>query len=244
MGNDSVSIVVMFRPASFGNYVDTLSIISDGGTKKIVLAGSSPYPLVNVVGSVEFGSLKIGQSSTKNLNISNVSINNLTIDSVKLKSKVFSLSGTVFPATISSNDTLTIGVKFTPDSSKTSSDTLFLFNNSNVSPVRVALTGLGNLLSVMRNGDVIPGSFMLAQNYPNPFNPSTTISFSLPKSSNVSLLIYDALGREVTTLLKNESMSAGNYSTQWNAASSPSGVYFYRITAGDFTQVKKMLMIK
>jgi hypothetical protein len=96
----------------------------------------------------------------------------------------------------------------------------------------------------MRNGDVIPGSFMLAQNYPNPFNPSTTISFSLPKSSNVSLLIYDALGREVTTLLKNESMSAGNYSTQWNAASSPSGVYFYRITAGDFTQVKKMLMIK
>jgi len=89
----------------------------------------------------------------------------------------------------------------------------------------------------------IPQDFSLSQNYPNPFNPSTNITFSLPKKSIVLLKVFDLLGREVVTLMRQEK-SAGTYHVTFDASKLPSGVYFYRLTAGDFTQVKKMLMIK
>jgi S-formylglutathione hydrolase FrmB len=88
-----------------------------------------------------------------------------------------------------------------------------------------------------------PTGFVLYQNYPNPFNPATTISFSLPRKSFVSLKVFDALGREVAILLADE-LSAGTYSRQWNAAGLASGVYFYRLQAGDFLSTKKILLIK
>ncbi|MBZ0202734.1 MAG: T9SS type A sorting domain-containing protein, partial [Ignavibacteria bacterium] len=83
----------------------------------------------------------------------------------------------------------------------------------------------------------------LSQNYPNPFNPSTKIDFSLPNSSNVELKIFDVLGREVYTLL-NEEFAAGNYSVDFNASELPSGMYFYKLTSGEFSEVKKMVLIK
>ena len=88
-----------------------------------------------------------------------------------------------------------------------------------------------------------PISFKLKQNYPNPFNPSTIISFSLPSESNVDLKIYNILGKEVTELVKKE-LTPGNYSYSWDASNFASGVYFYRIQAGNFIQTKKMLLIK
>jgi len=88
-----------------------------------------------------------------------------------------------------------------------------------------------------------PFSYRLLENYPNPFNPTTQISYSLAKASNVTLTIYDILGREVATLVngKNE---PGEHSVSWNALNVPSGVYFYRIVAGDFVQTKKMILLK
>jgi uncharacterized delta-60 repeat protein len=88
-----------------------------------------------------------------------------------------------------------------------------------------------------------PIQFTLYQNYPNPFNPTTTISFSLPSKSFVSLKVFDALGREVASLVSEE-LHAGTYSLQWNAAGSPSGVYFYRLQTGSFTETKKLLLIR
>ncbi|MBK7629550.1 MAG: T9SS type A sorting domain-containing protein [Ignavibacteriales bacterium] len=88
-----------------------------------------------------------------------------------------------------------------------------------------------------------PVNFDLAQNYPNPFNPSTTISFSIPLKSDVSVKIYDVLGNEVTTLV-NETKEAGRYSVDFNASKYSSGVYFYTIKAGNFTETKKMTLIK
>ena len=81
------------------------------------------------------------------------------------------------------------------------------------------------------------------QNYPNPFNPSTNIKFELPKTGNVKLVIYDVLGREVETLL-NEKLNAGSYEAVWNADKYSSGVYFYKLETGDFTQTKKMILMK
>ncbi len=89
-----------------------------------------------------------------------------------------------------------------------------------------------------------PVSFSLSQNYPNPFNPSTKIKYSFPLESNVVLKIYNVLGEEVRTLVNNELKSAGTFTIDFNASSLPSGVYLYRLQAGDFVQVKKMMLLK
>ncbi len=89
----------------------------------------------------------------------------------------------------------------------------------------------------------LPRTFELGQNYPNPFNPTTLISYQLPVASEVSLKVYDVLGREVATLV-NGRQEAGRYSVSFNAASFASGVYFYRLQAGQFVQTRKMMLVK
>jgi hypothetical protein len=90
---------------------------------------------------------------------------------------------------------------------------------------------------------VIPEAFKLEQNYPNPFNPSTTISFGLPKETHVLLEVYDILGRKVATLV-DEQRVAGSYTVTFDASHFGSGVYFYRIKAGDQFLAKRMLLVK
>ena len=85
--------------------------------------------------------------------------------------------------------------------------------------------------------------YLLSQNWPNPFNSSCAIKYSIPKSSQVSLKIFNTLGEEIATLV-NEEKSAGTYELTWNAANIPSGVYFYRLQAGDFVQTRKMILLK
>jgi hypothetical protein len=96
--------------------------------------------------------------------------------------------------------------------------------------------------------EFVPSRFSLDQNFPNPFNPATTIRFSIPKEARVTLTIYDVLGREVATIV-DQKVPAGQYSYRWegrNARGSfaASGVYFYRIIAGDFVEAKKMMLLK
>lgn len=88
-----------------------------------------------------------------------------------------------------------------------------------------------------------PETFELRQNYPNPFNPSTVISYQLPVNGQVTLKVYDVLGREVQTLVKGR-QSAGDHSVRFNAANLPSGVYSYRLEAGTFSQTKKLVLMK
>jgi len=85
--------------------------------------------------------------------------------------------------------------------------------------------------------------FTLEQNYPNPFNPATTVSFNLPTKGFVLLKVYDLIGREVATIVSEE-MSAGSYSKQWSAADLPSGVYFYRLQCGLYTEAKKLTLLR
>jgi subtilisin family serine protease len=89
----------------------------------------------------------------------------------------------------------------------------------------------------------VPYIFELAQNYPNPFNPFTTIKFSIPSESHVILKIYDMLGREVRTLL-NEEKAQGPYSVNFIAGNLPTGVYLYKLTAGNYSEAKKLVLIK
>ena len=91
--------------------------------------------------------------------------------------------------------------------------------------------------------DFTPKEFVLYQNYPNPFNPSTTINFSIPKETQVNLSVYNLLGEKVREL-KNEIMQPGNYSIEFDASTLASGMYLYRIQAGEFIQTKKMILTK
>ncbi|MFZ1323299.1 MAG: T9SS type A sorting domain-containing protein [Ignavibacteria bacterium] len=89
----------------------------------------------------------------------------------------------------------------------------------------------------------LPTEYTLSQNFPNPFNPVTKINYELPSSGLVTLKIFDLLGKEVATLV-NEKMEAGRYSAAFNGSNLASGMYFYKITAGEYSAVKKMVLIK
>jgi hypothetical protein len=105
----------------------------------------------------------------------------------------------------------------------------------------------GNAIGITQLCTEIPVSFNLYQNYPNPFNPVTKIKFDVPKTSFTKIIIYDILGREVTTLV-NEELKPGSYEVDWSAEGGASefssGVYFYKITAGDYSETKKMVLMK
>ena len=110
-------------------------------------------------------------------------------------------------------------------------------------PGRIYNSGTGQLPKLSSTEEVLPTEFSLSQNYPNPFNPSTTIKFDIPKATRVSLKIYNVLGQEVETLV-NEIMEPGAYNFKWDAGHFASGMYIYRIEAGNFVQSKKMMLIK
>lgn len=118
------------------------------------------------------------------------------------------------------------------------------------------ICGDGGVIIKTTNGGVtpvqsitsdIPANFSLSQNYPNPFNPSTTINFSIPSVETtrrvVSLKVYNISGREIATLV-NQQLTPGTYSETWDASNFPSGMYFYKLTYGSFSETKKMILIK
>lgn len=119
-------------------------------------------------------------------------------------------------------------------------------------PVYATFT-FGNVIGISGNQGTIPENFSLGQNYPNPFNPATKINYQIPLLKGVSagsgqgvlvkLIIYDLLGREAATLV-NAQLQPGSYEAVWNAANQPSGVYLYTLTAGEFRETKKMILLK
>lgn len=110
----------------------------------------------------------------------------------------------------------------------------------------------GGVTGFINIGNELPEKFFLYQNYPNPFNPSTKIKFEVPtpsltlsgaKGLLVKLTVFDVLGREIAVLV-NEQMKPGTYEVEWDGSNYPSGVYFYKLIAGDYSETKKMVLIK
>jgi len=101
----------------------------------------------------------------------------------------------------------------------------------------------GGTSSLSEKGNNFPSGFQLSQNYPNPFNPSTTIKYEIPEMSFVTLKIYDILGNQIATLV-NEEKPAGSYEVNFDASGISSGIYFYKINSGNYSEVKKMVFIK
>lgn len=246
---DSSMITIVFKPIMFGEYSDTITVTSLGNITRIPLFGSSPYPQMAYTPLYDYGIVKIAQMELKNIVIKNTSINTLRIDSIKQKTKLFYLQNYVPPLFVTRDDSAFIEIAFSPDSAKSYSDTLIIFNNTPINPVNIVLHGVGNLTSIIGNSEILPTNYVLHQNYPNPFNPTTILQYDLPNRSLVSLKVYNLIGQQVAQLVARE-QEAGWYSVSWHANVS-TGQYYYRMEAVDvsnptnrFVQVKKMLFLK
>jgi hypothetical protein len=106
-----------------------------------------------------------------------------------------------------------------------------------------ALAKFSPTTSVEAEEGAMPEKFALSQNYPNPFNPKTNIEFSIPEPTNVRVVVYNTLGKEVTTLV-NKQLTSGKYTVSWDGSDYSSGIYLYKLETDKFSQVKKMLLVK
>ena len=146
-------------------------------------------------------------------------------------------TGTTFNG-LAGNQQFVFTYKVDPAWNDSSVYTIAFIQNDNNKEVLNSGKGSPNLTGITGNNTDIPKSYSLIQNYPNPFNPVTYIGFSVPVSSDVKLTVFDMLGREVA-LLANGKFDAGNYSIDFDASNLPSGIYFYTLKAGSFSDNKK-----
>ena len=251
---DTLQLDIRFKPDGFRTFKDTVSIIDRALSSRIwvALTGESPSPtVVTNSNMVDFDSTRVNTTSMRMLSLTNSSINALHVDSLMTMSKNFSAKITAMSGAIYRGDTVSVQVYFTPVSAGHFTDTLSIFTNSTNGVHKVALQGWGTLLTGLEaENSGIPNEYALFQNYPNPFNPVTTIGFAVPYESQVTVIIYDILGRVVTDLV-DQRLQPGYYNARWDASRFASGVYFYRIAAqslsGDhknFVQVKKLFLLK
>ncbi|MEO8447079.1 MAG: YCF48-related protein [bacterium] len=120
----------------------------------------------------------------------------------------------------------------------------FIGGGSNSGYILKTTNGGGAPIGIQSNFTMVPESFSLSQNYPNPFNPKTVINYKLGITNYVSLKVFDALGKEISTLV-NENQNPGSYSVEWDAVNYPSGIYFYRLESeGKIIDTKRMVLLK
>jgi hypothetical protein len=170
----------------------------------------------------------------------------LAISSITSSNNVFTVES--FPSSITANEYGFARIKFTPDLPNQNYSGILTINNSD-SNITVNLSGVcGQPIGIVPISNEVPKSFGLLQNYPNPFNPATKIRFNIPPAEQGSslftkVIVYDILGKEVS-LLVNEHLQPGKYEVTFNTKNLPSGIYFYRLTSGEFNETKKMLLVK
>ncbi|MBL0062817.1 MAG: T9SS type A sorting domain-containing protein [bacterium] len=139
-------------------------------------------------------------------------------------------------------NTVAIPVRFRPIAEQVYSGYIVFTSNSVTSPDTVVLSGIGYFFDDAPDTP-LPLAFELKPLYPNPFNGAVNISFSLPKASDVSLNVYDVLGRQVSTMI-NGTMNAGLHTAQWNCAECAAGIYLFKLEAAGQTFVQKAAYVK
>jgi hypothetical protein len=164
-----------------------------------------------------------------------------TVKQTQFSPKVENASNlTASKVSIGSNDVKRVRLKITFSSNIPGVQGMFVNEYNTVDKNMLAKLAVEEL--TLKEEGVIT-TYTLEQNYPNPFNPTTVINYQIPKDGLVTLKVYDVLGREIITLV-NEDKKAGSYNYKFDASKLSSGVYFYKITANDFVQSKKMILLK
>ncbi len=231
--------------------INTVSISTVGGAFKATSASGVKFLPLSAIGQYGKWAVTINTDSvtTKSPNVSFTVIPrdkyyNVTTKDTVIVNITTSLSSGILnfgsnPKVIVGPTTIT-GPLTNAKGNPTLQVSVFTSDNSHL----YAASAIKSLVVVgVENPQELPKSFALNQNYPNPFNPSTVISYDLPVKGDVTLKIYDVLGREVATLV-NEKQNAGSYKVTFNASKLSSGVYFYQLQAGSFSSVKKLILMK
>lgn len=240
-GNSNGAIVTSFRQWDATNnkwrakYFRTTNFSFTGSFAQSVLFGSST--------ATTFAPEIMGKRSTNTVYLSMIHWGS-TADS--LQYVVIEATTGSWPVNIlkmNPSFLLTGSISPKPGFRNVSNDSCFVIYNES-GPYHVwASFGCSGAITAVGNNNSTPDKYELMQNYPNPFNPVTAIRFSIPKDQLVKLSVYDITGREVA-LLVNEVKRAGSYIVEFNAGNLSSGVYFYKLTAGEFSSVKKMMLVK
>ena len=189
--------------------------------------------------TLDFGFVAPDSIETKELTLYNLGLLNLNFEIEPLEQSAFSLetsSGNIDPI-----DSLKIKVLYDPTNTSPHLDTLRIVGRDGTA--EVILVGNETTGDIDSNGQIGVRNYRLEQNFPNPFNPTATIEYTLPQSEDVSLIVYNLIGQEVAMLV-SENQQSGSYSVTWNASNFSSGIYFYRLQAGDFVQTRKMVLLK
>ncbi len=182
--------------------------------------------------TITFPDAEVARSAdTAVIRVDNITSRDLTVLEVSHKNAAYEFVGLpTLPATVHPGISLFVKMVFRPSAAQKYSDTVRILSDDSMAPVRlITVTGNGLIMAGSERTSGSPLEFSLLQNYPNPFNPSTTIRYKLPRSTIVSLKIFDALGQLIATLV-DERKEAGSYQAQWSA-DVPSGIYFYRLQA-------------
>ena len=248
---DSLALRVRFTVGEnatdgLGVHVDTLVLDSDGGTIRVAVTGTSPFPSVTAgTDQIDFGTVQKGERATVPLWITNSSLNTVRIDSIGTRrGDVFFVSGMDFPGTIRKGKAHSVTVTFAPDTDDVFVDTLCVYSSMPGPPLKIVISGrCFSPHSVEATGAGMPTEFCLFKNYPNPFNSTTTIKFGLPRPSSVSLAVFNTLGQLVAELVDGY-LDAGYHTVVFNSQGLSSGLYFYRFQAGDFVETRKLVVVR
>ena len=201
--------------------------------------------------SISFVNIHVGSSDSSAITLTNNSGSPLLINDIYSSDSVFTISQLI-PFTVPPHGIKNLTVRFTPNSENPPSGWIHLRSERTSEMIAQTIFVQGIQDSTLNSNQrrIEVKKFKLYQNYPNPFNPATTISYSIPFEGNVSLKVFDILGREIEKLVDKQEQK-GNYKVRLNASTLSSGVYFYRIEVhgigGDqfqFTDVKKFLLVK
>jgi hypothetical protein len=197
-----------------------------------------------LIDSLDFGEVTINDSQTKSVVIKSNSEKEITLTGVFNKLSEFTISNT-FPVTIPSFGEVIIDVVFCPLEVGNVSDTLNVRSDSDSSIInsQIIVKGIGTIVSSAGEETIINSIYSIDQNYPNPFNPSTKIRFSIPQSEHVIINVYNIQGELIESLVNRE-MEAGNYKINFDGNGLASGMYFYKISAGGFVKINKMIFLK
>ncbi len=207
-----------------------------------------PSPVITTsLDSLVFDTTFVDSTSVLTLLISNAGLDTLHITEIISNNNEF--SSDLHSFSLNFNESQLIHISFTPAQAGVRSGWLWIMSNDpQRDTLRIYLTGMGEALTGVKEDVTLPTVFAVHQNYPNPFNPETVIKYELPKSSEVKLVIYNLLGQEVRTLLR-EKVEAGRHQVVWNGMNNSghrvaSGIYIYRFEAGNYSRIMKMILLK
>jgi len=228
-----------FSPAATGDWLFTAHLVPYISANPVLR--TNPVPNTNIF----FDSTAVGNSNTKSIWVYNDGGSSLHVTRIYVNNALYrsalAINDTSF--FVASGDSHHVNITWTPAITDSMNVPLILQSNAPTSQVSWRLIGLTRSTSVAEEASGLPKVFALYPNYPNPFNPVTQVRFALPVASNVRLTVFDVNGRQVATLA-NGHVAAGYHTAVFDGAKFASGAYFYRIEAGSFSDIHKMMLLK